>query len=87
MPIELRSFWLLVMCLAGSAHGYVDMFIDATETSSLVGMSNSLFYVFNGELRQSSISHHLNIPVDKKRLKLNWETEVTIKSKFPSSFV
>lgn len=62
----------------GDVSAYVDMFLDANETSILMGMSNSLFYVFNGELRQNSVNYHLDIPADKKRLKFNWETEVTI---------
>lgn len=84
MPIELRSISLLItLCmLANHASAYVDMFLDAKETSILMGVSNSLFYVFNGELRQNSVNHHLDIPAEKNRLKFNWKTGDVVNYKF-----
>lgn len=84
MPFNPRSISLLAtLCLiASNVSAYVDMFLDANETSTLMGMSNSLFYVFNGELRQNSVNYHLDIPADKQRLKFNWETEDVVNYKF-----
>lgn len=65
-----------------AAFGFVDMFIDANETSSLIGLSSSLFYVFNGELRQNSIKYESKIPFNKNVLTINWKTSNLVNYRF-----
>lgn len=80
MPILCILSIILNYCLNVSA--YVDMFIDAKETASLIGMSSSLFYVFNGELRQNSIRYHLDIPEGKDTINISWKTLDLVNYKF-----
>lgn len=74
-------FYLTTLLIHGT-NGYVDMFMDSNETSSLIGMSSSLFYVFNGELRQNSIKYDLDIPEEKKTINISWDTPYLVNYKF-----
>lgn len=68
--------WLILAIILASRNisAYVDMFMSANETSSLIGVHRSIFYVFNGELRRNSIMHHLDIPEQKTNIKISWRT-------------
>lgn len=78
----LPIFCLLMHLASHKTSAYVDMFIDANETSSLIGMPSSLFYVFNGELRQNSIKYHLDIPETKQTVNITWETSNLVNYNF-----
>ena len=39
-------------------------------------MPGSFFYVFNGELRQNSITYQLEIPEFKNEITINWKASV-----------
>jgi hypothetical protein len=51
----------------------VDLFLNSNDTSNLIGFPGSFFYIFNGELRQNSISHRLDIPNTQSVIELNWK--------------
>lgn len=73
---------IVLLLLTNNVNAYVDMFVDANETASLIGMSSSLFYVFNGELRQNSIKYHLDIPEGKNNINISWKTMDLVNYKF-----
>jgi len=52
---------------------FIDLFLNSNETSSLLGFSNVFFYIFNGELRQNSVSYRLDIPDHKNSIEFNWK--------------
>lgn len=76
------SLFYLATLLIHGTNGYVDMFLDSNETSSLIGMSSSLFYVFNGELRQNSIKYDFDIPEEKKTINISWNTPYLVNYRF-----
>jgi hypothetical protein len=52
---------------------FIDLFLSANETSTLLGFSNTFFYIFNGELRSQSVSYRLDIPDFKNSIEFNWK--------------
>lgn len=65
---------ILVLMILRPIHGYIDLFLNSNETSSILGYTGSFFYLFNGELRLNSIKHRLEIPFERNFVELTWKT-------------
>lgn len=68
------SFIFITVCLIHPIDAYVDFFLDANETKTLLGLPGNLFYVYGGELRKSSVNYVIEIPISKDRVEFNWKT-------------
>jgi hypothetical protein len=66
-------FVYLILNQITQSNCFIDLFLNSNETSSLLGFSNVFFYIFNGELRQNSISYRLDIPDHKNSIEFNWK--------------
>ena len=66
-------FVSIILSQINKSNCFIDLFLNSNETSSLLGFSNVFFYIFNGELRQNSISYRLDIPDQKNAVEFNWK--------------
>jgi len=64
----------LMLTWFDSAHSFVDLFLNSNETYTLIGLPGSLFYIFNGELRERSVAHQMEIPESKSYVEFDWRT-------------
>jgi hypothetical protein len=76
MKSKLEKLFALFVLLSwfDSSHSFVDLFLNSNETYTLIGLPGSLFYIFNGELRERSIEHQMEIPESKNFVEFDWRT-------------
>lgn len=75
MKLErLFALFALLLIRFDSAHSFVDLFLNSNETYTLIGLPGSLFYIFNGELREKSVAHQMEIPESKHYVEFDWRT-------------